>query len=179
MSKTVDELHEIYRNARLGEIFAAKDEELVTDVRERAERAGIAAVVRALRDEVDRIWIDEDMGCGTILDVFNQILGDAGVQERHLTVQEQNIIHSALRRSVKVAGAERVGTPTSAVAQAKTPATAPAPDVCEWRDDAYIGCFTTSCSDDAAWNRLGGTPKDEGYNFCPSCGKPIKFTEAK
>jgi hypothetical protein len=42
-------------------------------------RAGVTAIVRALRDEIDRIWTSDDMGCGTIIAVFNEILGsDAG-----------------------------------------------------------------------------------------------------
>lgn len=147
---------------------------------EETDDAGMRAVVRALRDEIDRIWIDEDMGCGTILDVFNQILGDAGdevVGGSANTVDAQQCQTST--PSPATDPCPRCGYPAQDQCDSPGCNIDPAPDVCEWRDDAYIGCFTTSCSDDAAWNRLGGTPKDEGYNFCPSCGKPIKFTEAK
>ncbi len=72
----------------------------------------------------------------------------------------------------KVAGAERVEAPTSAVAQAETPATDPAPAVCVWEMEQpcvwVLGCDATI--------HIGFANE---YKKCLSCGKPIKFTEAQ
>ena len=117
----------------------------------RDERAGIRAVVAALRDEVDRIWTWEDMPCNTVLGVFNEILDSDAV--------------------------DAVGGPTredghEAPVQAKI-VPAPAADVCRWRAvQSSMGAFILSgCN----------KPMDGGeYGVCPSCGKPIEFRgEAK
>lgn len=54
-----------------------------------------------------------------------------------------------------------------------TPATNPAPDVCEWKrvDEDTL---ESGCDPDGLTN----SPKIY-WDECPSCGKPIKFTEAK
>lgn len=50
-------------------------------------------------------------------------------------------------------------------------------ELCEWAvddcgDDAYLpGCKRT------LWCRYRDTPAEDQYEFCPSCGKPIKFKE--
>lgn len=160
MSKTMDELCDVFGQASGAEyerwLLRGRG---VPDPSTHMRRAGIAAVVRALRDEIDRIWIGEDMGCGTILNVFNEILGDAGDE---------------------VAGAEGVEMPTSAVAQAKTPATDPAPAersdataVCEWtkRGDNDPGFYSTP----HGLCHINHLPKSGGC----WCGNPIKFTEEK
>lgn len=60
------------------------------------------------------------------------------------------------------------------------PATDPAPAVCVWRANKYEGAYSPGCETPAVWYSDGGeTPQKEGYNFCPSCGKPIRFVEAK
>jgi hypothetical protein len=54
-----------------------------------------------------------------------------------------------------------------------TPAAAP---VCEWTLDDhpdYGGHYDTACGD--AWNGINGSPREDGYKFCPSCGLPISF----
>jgi hypothetical protein len=63
----------------------------------------------------------------------------------------------------------------------KPPATDPAP-VCKWTLNTLPepdggSHYETSCGD--AWCRWYNTPKEDNYSYCPSCGKPIKFTEAK
>ena len=145
--------------------------------------AGIRAVVAALRFSslVSRkppyLWFDD-------------ILASDG--ERHLTVQEQDIVHSALRRGVKAAGGptrEEGGTdekresnslPTDG-AEVSPRLPDPAADVCEWTRDAEAGAFNPSCDEWSKWTYSDpmDDPESEGYNFCPSCGKPIRFVEVK
>jgi hypothetical protein len=38
----------------------------------------------------------------------------------------------------------------------------------EWNEDSY---WSTSCGQ--KFVMIEGTPKENGYNFCPSCGKPL------
>lgn len=106
---------------------------------------GMRAVVRALRDEVSKHDYLREVDF-----MFNEILGAAGDE---------------------VAG--RVGETKHP--DVTSPATDPAPAVCEWtcvaegaEYDIYdVGCDSESLS---AWRRP---------EHCPSCGKPIKFTEAQ
>lgn len=163
---TLDDLMKIAIQARIEKVqsqISAGIKTTISHALEERDRAGIRAVVAALRDEIgrclerDAIW----PAMRTLVDCCDDILGDA-VNEKAAGAVAQEV-EPRLR---EVTGASPVRL-----------AADPSPEVCEWMDDAYIGCFTTSCSDDAAWNRLGGTPKDEGYNFCPSCGKPISFRE--
>jgi hypothetical protein len=55
-------------------------------------------------------------------------------------------------------------------------ASRPARETCDWkydgREDDY---WTTSCGLD--WCLEAGMPKENGYKFCPHCGKPINFIE--
>ena len=39
---------------------------------------------------------------------------------------------------------------------------------CGFREDE---CWSTSCGKEFVM--ITGTPKENGYNFCPSCGKPL------
>lgn len=52
---------------------------------------------------------------------------------------------------------------------------------CEWTMDTHPddgSHYETACGD--AWcSVLGGTPKQDNYSFCPSCGKPIVFKAAQ
>jgi hypothetical protein len=48
--------------------------------------------------------------------------------------------------------------------------------VCEWRYDGREDDYwTTTCGLD--WCLEAGTPKENGYKFCPQCGRQIKFVE--
>jgi hypothetical protein len=126
-------------------------------------RAGVTAIVRALRDEIDRIWTSDDMGCGTIIAVFNEILGsDAGEK-----VAEMPDLPT---RTVQLTGITKSQRPDIQF----EPATDAAPAVCEWTKG-----FETY--ENRKWWRAAcghsfyGTPTFENCK----CGKPIKFTEAK
>ena len=83
--------------------------------------------------------------------------------------------------NMKVGGAvaDTIIAALSAAGLVIVPRITPAADVCHWRDDAYEGAFLPGCDTPEVWFRVGGdsTPKEEGYNFCPSCGKPIAFKE--
>ena len=137
MSK-IDELAALFRRSR--NAYSP-----YTDGGYEGDRAGIAAVVRALRDE-----IVEDGNCKYCVAttaMYNEILGAAGDE---------------------VAGQDTAETPEAI--ERSTPATAPAPAVCEWIRDFDPFCWT-ACS--------GEQRIEKGMVDCPSCGKPIKFTEAK
>lgn len=76
MSKTIDELEKIYDDA-----YSKAYDTLAYDVNEedeQAKRAGIAAVVRALRDEFTKLGTLEFQDGWAVLKKFNKILGDAG-----------------------------------------------------------------------------------------------------
>jgi hypothetical protein len=55
-------------------------------------------------------------------------------------------------------------------------AASPEPSRCDWkydgRDDDY---WMTSCG--LEWCMEAGTPQENGYVFCPRCGKPINYIE--
>lgn len=113
---------------------------------------GIAAVVRALRDETAisscacKFWLDD-------------ILGAAGDEAAGSTP-------------------EGVVVPCSAEGEPPaSPAAAPAPAVCEWAWErpsatSYYGWYRTSHGE-----RTRAYSSSLGK--CIACGKPIKFTEAK
>ena len=52
------------------------------------------------------------------------------------------------------------------------PATQPAPAVCVWTGEEYV-TYSTSCESEHDVDPHKAPP-----TYCPSCGKPIKFTEA-
>lgn len=153
MSKTVDDLARIYDDAYEDR---ARLEFPTPEMKRAMHRAGIAAVVRALRRE---IWTR--IGCVEASDIMNEILGD-----------------TAEARSAGVLAVEsREGAMISEAPEA--PATDPAP-ACEWwveRDPDGDGHYETKCQN--GWTLLHGKPSLDGYSFCPSCGKPIKFAEVK
>ena len=113
--------------------------------------AGIAAVVRALRDELSMSKdINSCSACDANYDLFHEILGDA---------------------VEKVAGGStREDEQSCNSSDGSSPATDAAPAVCEWRGSkdgqlAYMGCT----------KRLEWT---YDRRKCPSCGKSIEFKEA-
>ena len=105
MSKTVDELRSDYNRG-----FWSVPE---ADGLQAQQNAGIAAVVRALRDEIDDRF--EGDGCDRydVQNLLDQILGDAGDEK----------VAEYIRKDTRV-----VTDPGTAYC---APATAPAPAVCE------------------------------------------------
>lgn len=167
-------------------------------------RAGIRAVVEALRDEIvpERMRItsaNDTCTRSSLRQYFNEILGsDAGAEKvaggstredersveqlgatsSHATTSPATdpLPHLSEReKALFVAALKGDAGPTT------PPATAAAPAVCEWTMDTHPddgSHYDTACGD--AWcSVLGGTPKQDNYSFCPSCGKPITFTEEK
>ena len=177
---TLDDLSKIYEDASTKRyvewVNAPEDDNISSAI---LRRAGIRAVVAALRDEVDRIWTWEDMPCNTVLDVFNEILGSDAVEP---TVGQRLI--KAAHEAAAIARGEAAGGPTREDGRKDNGLTAPdrpkpAADFCEWTKDTHPddgSHYETACGD--AWcSVMGGTPKQDNYSFCPSCGKPIIFKE--
>jgi hypothetical protein len=74
-------------------------------------------------------------------------------------------------RNEKVAGGHAESVPGEVESFPQTSATDPTSAVCEWRmtpSDWYQG----ACNENCKWFF-------SAYEECPSCGKPIKLTEAK
>lgn len=188
MSKTVDELVKVYDDA-----YSKAYDALAYDVSEEDEaskRAGIAAVIRALRDE-----FREEYG---MWERFTEILGDAGEK-----VAEAPDLPT---RTVQLTGITKSPRPDVQFEPATVPAPAgcdvcrgtgfvyvrtmhdpdgprekevceechaPAPDVCEWTyKPDEVAMPPTSCVE-AISVSLGGKW------VCTGCLQPIKFTEAK
>jgi hypothetical protein len=139
------------------------------DVREQPTRVRLKRVVEALRDELFpgsephlSIWVDERWG----LTLLNEILASDGVEAKPVcpTCKGAGALFGPYDPS------DRTPCPEC------TPAAAP---VCQWRANEYEGAYSPGCETPAVWYSDGSeTPQKEGYNFCPSCGKPIKFKEA-
>lgn len=167
---TVDDLAEVYDAAvskRYIEWVNAPEgsDHLTNDI---LRRAGIRAIVRALRDDfvtaaVSGVALAAHVNAGTakpgaverIADsVINEILGDAGEKVAEPT---------AGQRLIKAA------KEAAAIARGEVPDAAPA--VCVWIDQvkgmAWAGCD----------NKL--YPIKSAVNGCNGCGAPVKFTEAK
>jgi hypothetical protein len=151
---TIDELMDVYDTAgdKLLKVAATATS---TEGLNEAHRAGIRAVVTALRDEMvppeythltntEKGW----------LQFFNEILasdGDGkaagGSTREDGRADSGNVILSE--------AAERIATPAAA-------------PVCEWTD---LGPeWSSSCK-----VRFGAFASTKGRFFCPSCGKPIAF----
>lgn len=117
-------------------------------------RAGIAAVVRALRDEI--VEDGDCKYCVATTAMYNQILGAAGEKVAGVLAVES-----------------REGAMISEAPEA--PATDPAPAVCEYRN-AFVA------HENRNWRRRkcdGEVVYREAPGHCLYCGLPIKFTEAK
>lgn len=113
-------------------------------------KAQARAVVRALRDETRHMTLNRD----GLEELFTQILGDAGE---------------------KVAGGSTREDGPGGVEQAVpalTLATDAAPAVCVWTGEEYV-TYSTSCESEHEVDPHKAPP-----TYCPSCGKPIAFTEA-
>lgn len=121
--------------------------------------AGIAAVVRALRDELSMSKdINSCSACDANYDLFHEILGDAGEKVAGGSTREDGL-----------GGVEQA-------VPALTPATDAAPAVCAWtlREAGRERSEWQGC--EKVWRTYtqGLEP-----TTCPSCGKLIAFTEAK
>ena len=178
MSKTMDELMAAFKTGFRDRLQGPG----IRPEGDIAIRAGIAAVVRAVRDAAARSEYP--------LRMLNEILGDAG--------DEAAGGSSSNADKATEAGGARCAT-TSASAPATThcpvcngkgwdrfdspcppceatgrvPATDPAPAVCVWTPRKNMGWFQPSCRK----SRMHET--SAALKICPSCGKPIKFTEAQ
>lgn len=149
MSKTMDELMAAFKTGFRDRLQGPG----IRPEGDIAIRAGIAAVVRAVRDEI--VEDNNCKYCVATTAMYNKILGDAGDEVAEPTVGQ---------RLIKAAH--------EAAAIARGEATAPAPAVCVWTDvgDAYRSACGRS---HFAW-----TSRD-GVVVCPHCKALIKFTEAK
>lgn len=154
MSKTVDELLEVFRNAGID--CSLENPDATGDD---AERAGIAAIVRAMRDECDP---DKFPRAGYMCwGDFNEILGPAG--------DEVADTPDLPTRTVQLTGITKSARPDVQF----EPATAPAPAVCEWtkRGRNEPGFYNTP----HGLCHINHLPKSGGC----WCGNPIAFTEEK
>ena len=157
MSKTVDELVRVYCDA----FYAQRDKAPAEGITQ-ADRAGIIAVVTALRDEILRDYGGNNHSwCERVaLGAINEILAPReGGQAAGGSTREDG-------RSVE----QLAATSSHAVT---APATAPAPAVCEWTPQRSLPDWRlTSCG-------MVCTEQSNRNGKCQSCGKPIKFTEAQ
>ena len=145
------------------------------------DRAGVIAIVRALRDEIvpptKSRAASSTMLTRHVLAGVDEILGDAGEKVAEMpdlptrTVQLTDISKSR-RPDIQFEPATDAAPAFYAGQDPKISLnTDAAPAVCEWRGSkdgqlAYMGCT----------KRLEWT---YDRRKCPSCGKPITFTEAK
>ena len=149
---TVDDLHSIFKAARQG-TREWNGTEWVGEWH--GDRAGVVAIVRALRDELSMSKdINSCSACDANYDLFHEILGDAGE---------------------KVAAGE--DSPED-----RSPATDAAPAVCVWTETSIdplgYAWLNSSCGLVDCHER-DVLMQPDPQKHCPSCGKPIKFTEAK
>jgi hypothetical protein len=148
------------------------------DTRMASDTAGVRAVVLALRDELVATFrqeVTDDVFSETLLNacavgMLDDILGD--VLEKAATHSSPELDEDA--RKLEAMGQDAGPT----IGECFEPAADPSPQ-CEWTIDGGIdedAHYETACGD--AWcSVLGGTPKQDNYSFCPSCGLPIKFKE--
>lgn len=148
MSKTVDDLVKVYIIAHFGADNGPRNRERY--------RAGIAAVVRAVRDEI--VEGGNCKYCVATTAMYNEILGDAG---------SEKVAGGSTREDEKAVEAAGDKGPVTV----NSPATTPAPAVCEWTKRKYEPGFYATPH--------GIKFKDRRYDNCGICGREIKFTEAK
>ena len=155
---TIDDLVWVY-------LDAFSDEMDRTEAEGDMERAGVTAIVRALRDEIFDARGNASYGSLAIYDLFNEILGsDAGEK-----VAEGNFTNPSEGRVIAPAT-----DPAYTGGMNDLCVTDAAPAVCEWTGG--ITAFPMSgCNPSAAYINRNYRDGD----MCPLCDKPIKFTEAK
>jgi len=117
-------------------------------------------VVRALRDETRHMTLNRD----SLEELFTQILGDAG--EKVGTHGSPELDEDA--RKLEAMGQD----PGMTLEELLEPATDAAPAVCVWTGEEYV-TYSTSCESEHDVDPHKAPP-----TYCPSCGKPIAFTEA-
>lgn len=152
---TVDDLVEAYQDAfakneleqqRMGDGCEYMD----------AHRAGVVAIVRALRDELSKCDWDEGEN---MIDALDAILGDAGEKVAGGSTRED----------------ERKDNGCLTPAGPK-PATDAAPAVCVWKPISLFADIEHYSTKHGVKNRMH---LYRGGDVCPYCLAPIKFTEAK
>lgn len=142
---------------------------------DRIDRAGVRAVVEALRDEMLRKEgpethnLSERIGLRVGVTMLDKILdSDAGEKVAGGTngegaaAAEPNVAMPATDPILYSPALERLVTHADA-----------APAVCVWTGEEYV-TYSTSCESEHEVDPHKAPPK-----HCPSCGLPIKFTEAK
>jgi len=153
---TVDDLVKVYCDA----FYAQRDKAPEKGITE-ADRAGVTAIVRALRDETRHMTLNRD----GLEELFTQILGDAG--EKVGTHGSPELDEDA--RKLEAMGQD----PGMTLEELLEPATDAAPAVCVWTGEEYV-TYSTSCESEHEVDPHKAPP-----TYCPSCGKPIAFTEAQ
>ena len=135
-------------------------------------------VVRALRDETRHMTLNRD----SLEELFTQILGDAGekvaegIAERADEQRADAPATDPIRDAVAMARGRALVVDDipilNKLAAAMKAATDAAPAVCEWTGEEYV-TYSTSCESEHEVDPHKAPP-----THCPSCGKPIAFTEA-
>jgi hypothetical protein len=163
---TVEELTKLFDDAAAQEHLrnlSAPDYKF--DVRDMV-RAGVTAIVWALRDELSMSKdINSCSACDANYDLFHEILGDAGEKVAGNNEGYSHAEPSPATDPVLYSPAlERLVTHAD-----------PAPAVCVWtHKESWIGegvAGEAGCDGARRFRRR--------KRNCPSCGLPIKFTEAK
>ncbi len=178
---TIEELTEAYHSAYSDCLIGTEDGL-------RARRAGVTAIVRALRDEfvtVFRREYLEDASIETFLSaqvvgMLDQILGDAGEKVAEYTGGMNDLSVTPATDPAPTVGQRLIKAAHEAAAIARGDmqpgrvyVTDPAPAVCVWTGEEYV-TYSTSCESEHEVDPHKAPP-----TYCPSCGLPIKFTEAK
>lgn len=194
MSKTVEELCDVFGRAVGAEYDRWLNERPMqgTGPTLLMRRAGVEAVVRALRDEI--VEDGDCKYCVATTAMYNEILGDAGekVAGSANTVDAQQCQTTTISvtdpyepitgvtdyHRGKTVGERLITAAKEAVAIArgeKEPAREYAP-VCVWtRADKSkllnVQWWSVGC--------VSGLKREGHHSPCSSCGKPIRFVEAK
>lgn len=153
-------------------------------ISEAMKQAGVRAVVRALRDELE---LTRKMLMVQSAEAFPEI-NEHGQKHFLRVVMESaaeeidELFGAAIPAEEKAAGGPTPdnGRPLVEGADKETSqAAAPAANpVCEWTPDKKYPKFWETCCA-GLWPSFNGapTPSQCGYKFCPSCGLSIKFVE--
>ena len=145
---TLDELIGVYIEASNAVVWEAEKRGLCPMTLD-MQRAGVTAIVRALRDETRHMTLNRD----GLEELFTQILGIAA---------EEKVAEGIAER----ADEQRADAP------ATDPIRDAAPAVCVWTGEEYV-TYSTSCESEHEVDPHKAPP-----TYCPSCGKPITFKEA-
>lgn len=192
---TLDDLVKVYNDTVVG-LLAFGDEKITVG---EAKRIGIRAVVEALAPDDDEIaaynrlsykvreqlkcecdYLPEDrcIRCSVMEALkcletrFDDILSDAGNEKAAGGPHDDGVL-------IGNQNVEAIINDLHDEQKNKAAADPSPSEVCEWRANEYEGAYTPGCDTPAVWYSDGSeTPQKEGYNFCPSCGKPIVFKES-